>query len=179
MFREIWVHDPAYPTQRDPHPTWCPCGEIVDYQLSLQRHYDRHPGTVGSLSHYITRSCEKDTLHYLWTYRDEPEAIAAILISGSLFSRLGSTRGRYSENWPSRYGVKALASLALSQWDQVRFPWHYSCTEVLPESNSDFYYKIEDISALVRFLAEEHVLNFINYSCVFINFKAERAMSLT
>ena len=92
LFTEIVVHDPHFPTGREQFPTWCPAEKIAEYQLSLQRHYDRYPGTYGPVRHYVERKGELTTVDYLWKYKDKSHAVAGILIAASLFARMGSTQ---------------------------------------------------------------------------------------
>jgi hypothetical protein len=174
VFTEIIVHDPHFPTGREQHLTWCPSEEIAEYRLSLQRHYDQYPGTYGPLNRYIQRRGELDTLLYLWRYKDQSHALAGILIAASLFARMGSTRGNYPETWPPRHCVRQLAPLALGQWGEVQFPWHYSCTKVLPFSSRDWEYTLTDISGLVRYLAVEHASILLRYRPIVIFFQRER-----
>lgn len=174
FFTEIIVHDPHFPTGREQRLTWCPSEEIEGYRLLLQRHYDQYPGTYGPLNHYIQRRGELDTLSYLWRHKDQPHAVAGILIAASLFARMGSTRGNYPETWPPRHCVQQLATLALSQWGEVQFPWHYSCTEVLPFSSWDWEYTLTDINGLVRYLAMEHASTLLKYRPIVILFQRER-----
>lgn len=178
LFSELQVHDPHNPIGRDEYLTWCPVDSICEYHLELQRHYDRLPGTFGPLETYIQRKGEQHTLDYLWKFKDQPDKVAAVLIAASLFYRTESTRKRYPDTWPSQYCVRQLAVLALSQFGKARFPWHYSCTKVLPFSSYDWEYTIADIGGLVRFLAEEHAAVLLKYQPLVILFQPGREPSI-
>lgn len=174
LFKKINVHDPKYPTDRPHSLTWCSIKAIPGYHLELQRHYDLLPGTIGPIRNYSHRKGEFVTLEYLWEYREQPQKVAAILISASLFYRLESTRKRYSKLWPSQHCVHQIANLALAKYNQEQFPWHYSSTEVLPFSRPDWEHKITDINGVVRFLAEEHASILSKYQPMVIYFQSRR-----
>lgn len=176
LFTEVVVHDPAHPTGRSQHLTWCPADSILEYQVRLQRHFDSHPGTYGPVNDYVSRKGERETLSFLWEHMDNRSKIAAILISASLFYRMGSSRKNYPKTWPPYYCVERLAQLVLGQWRDNQFtsPWHYSCTEVLPVSSYDWDYEIKTVDGLIRFLAEEHAENLLRYRLVVITFKPQR-----
>ncbi|MEW6230475.1 MAG: hypothetical protein AB1700_20715, partial [Bacillota bacterium] len=144
-----------------------------------QRHLDRFPGTYGPIhpSAYYTRKGELETLNYLWEHREDTEKVAAILIAASLFSRLGSSRGRYPrDEWPPYHCVGVLSQWAYERWlgTGSASAWSRSCTEVLPAANEDYVYKLDSMLAIVRYLAEEHVLVLSKYKPVSIVFKPER-----
>ena len=146
LFTPIHVHDPHNPTERESHLTWCPSNEIEVYALEIQRHYDHHPGTYGPINVHASKKGKQVTVSNLWDFKDEPTVIAAILISASLFSRVGSNRSVYPrDTWPSYSCVRQLEELALEHWGTSDVPWHYSSTEALPLSSCDWEYKIVDL----------------------------------
>ena len=137
LFSDISVHDPKYLTGREPFITWCPINELAEYRKELQRHYDAFPGAYGSVKEYIGNKGEHVTLTYLSKARHNLSSLVGILIAASLFSRMGSTRERYPDTWPNYHCVEPLLDMALAQFGEKRFPWHYSSTRVLPASNYD------------------------------------------
>lgn len=173
LFKQLDVYDPKYKIERQNMITWCPVEKIPDFHLRLQRSYDMFPGTDGPVGDYIYRKGELVTLRYLWNFKEKPQKVAAILIAASLFYRLGSSRNIYPKTWPSYFNVSHIAEVALAQFGEVRFPWHISCTEVLPISSPEWEYTLTDISGVVRFLAEEHAKVFLKYQPIEICFRSE------
>ena len=179
LFTEVWAHDPKYPVYHENAFSWWPAESIQELQLSLQRHLDHFPGSVGPLhrKEYYTRKGELDTLDYLWKNREKAEKIAAILISASLFYRLKSSRRDYPRgHWPPISCVEMVFHLALSQWFEGEWglPWHHACTRVLPDIRSDKDCKIDDLQAFIHYLAEEHATVLSGFKPVAITFKPQR-----
>lgn len=177
LFSEIWVYDPDYPKGRERFLSWCPVDNIYDFQLKLQRHFDKYPGTHGPTNPYNFLDGEMQTLEYLWSYKDNMEKIAAILISGSLFSRLRSSRRHFpGDNWPPYICVDQIAKWANEEWNRERhfYSWQHYHTDVLPYTNFDYELNIQNIETLVRYLADEHAKVFENYKPVNIEFKNNR-----
>lgn len=168
LFVDIHVFDSKNPVGRPAQLSWWPVSAARQLHLGLQEHFDRWPGTRGDVHpnyHYIRRG-ELETLAYLWKVKDSVETACALLIAASLFSRMHSSRRDYPvKRWPPFYSVAALDELAraqLEKYEGVRFyPWHYSCTDVLPVRNDDQEYTIDSLSGVVRYLAEEHASLFL------------------
>lgn len=179
LFQVIRVHDPANPNGRQSEIVWWRTKSIQSEHMNCQRHFDKFPGTRGpthpdSIGYSVG---ESTTIQYLWENKSDPEIVAAILLAGSLFSRMGSARANYpKENWPPIQVVKILEDLACSRWlgSGKYDTWHYSCTTVLPWVSEDYIYKIDSMHALIRYLAEEHAVVFLNYRPVVIEFTVER-----
>lgn len=174
LFTAVCVHDPEYPVGRQNALSWWPAKRINELQIDFQRHMNSFPGTHGPVNPFGQLKGEFDTLDYLWEYKDDKEKIAAILINASLFTRLYSSRREYpKDNWPRYYCAKEIWKWAYKVWhDEKSFsPWQHYHTEVLPYLNWDYDYKISDINALIRFLAEEHALMLLNYKPVSIVFE--------
>jgi hypothetical protein len=173
LFTEIPIWDPQNPV-REEKLSWWPRESIRERQKIVQRHFLKFPGTRGDEhANQSFRQGEVDTLYHLWRHRDTADSVTAVLLAGSLFRRLESRRGQYShEYWPDRAGVEALLEWATEQlggrhsWSG----WHYACTDVLPVRNDDFYYKIESLPSLVRYLAEEHAELLRTYRPVVVRF---------
>jgi len=146
-------------------------------KLDFQKHLDRFPGTNGPVNPYNNRQGELDTLSYLWAHKDNIERIAAILINASLFTRLHSSRNHYpTDYWPSHNCVNELANWAYRVWNDNNhfFSWQHYHTEVLPYMNWDYEFKLNDMNALVCYLADEHALVFLNHRPVSIVFRERR-----
>lgn len=178
LFQVVRVHDPENPSGKQSELAWWPIKSIQSEHMRCQRHFDKHPGTRG-LTHpdAIASSVgERTTIKYLWESKTDPEIVAAILIAGSLFSRIGSTRKHYPENWPPFLAVKVVADWAYSRWlgSEQHSAWHSSCTTVLPWESEDYVYKIDSMHALIRYIAEEHASLLIKYRPVIIEFGTER-----
>lgn len=177
LFTEVWVHDSENPLGRKNSLSWWPKNKIKDLQLNFQRHLYKYPGSNGPVHPYINRQGEIETLDYLWTHKENEEEIAAILINASLFTRLYSSRRHYPKDyWPPYYCVEELYKWAYRIWhsqDEYQ-SWQHYHTEVLPNRNEDIYYQLNDIYAVVRYLADEHALMFINFAPVTIEFKEKR-----
>lgn len=175
LFTEICVYDPKFPTGREVELSWWPADLIRESQLDLQRHLDRHPGTIGPIHYYEIRKGELKTLYYLWGKKDNIEKVAAIFIMASLFTRLYNSRGNYPrEEWPHYCCVEELYKWAYERCfgKKKGYGWHYSCTQVLPTISNDHYYSFRTMGSLIRYLAEEHALVLIKYRPVSINFSS-------
>lgn len=102
------------------------------------------------------RQGEIDTLDHLWAVKDDPDKVAAVLISGSLFPRFESSRKHRSDKWPHYMSIEALQDWAYSCWRApgTQWGWHYASTSVLPYQSWDYVYMIDSMEALIRYLAE-------------------------
>lgn len=177
LFTEVWIHDPDNPLGRNNSLSWWPVKSVQKLQVAFQRHLDRFPGTNGPVHPYNYRQGELDTLRYIWENKGDKEKVAAILINASLFSRLYSSRLQYPKDyWPPYYCVEELNKLAYIKWNEEKnfSAWQHYHTEVLPYSNADDDYNFNNMNSLVRYLADEHALLFLNYKPVSIEFRAER-----
>lgn len=177
LFKEIIICDPKNPYGREKVLTWQPIKEISEFQLEVQRHFDSWPGTIGPINQYNTRQGELRTLDYLWEYQGDIEKVAAILINASLFTRLHSSRGKYPmENWPSCWCVQKLYEMALAIWnsENKHFMWQHYNTEVLPYLKWDYDYQLNNLHALITYLAEEHALLLLKYYPVVVVFQDKR-----
>ncbi|MBS0430485.1 MAG: hypothetical protein JSR41_24630 [Proteobacteria bacterium] len=161
IFTEIEVYDSANPVGRESKLTWWPKHEVDARRRELLNHFERLPGTVGPVHPYTQlRQGVLDTLVHLWACREEPDKVAGVLISGSLFARIEGRGGRVEDGyWPRAYCVRQLQSWAYDAWrgERSHLGWHFACTKVLPSSNHDYVYKLDTMAALVRYVAEEHV----------------------
>lgn len=178
LFQSVTIHDPANPVGRQSEIAWWPAKLIHTKQMDCQRHFDEHPGTRG-LTHpdsYGSSVGEATTIEYLWQKKSDPEITAAILFAASLFSRIGSARKHYPDNWPPIFAVKVLADWAYERWLGTgrHEMWHYACTTVLPLKSEDHVYRIDSMHALVRYLAEEHTSLLLKYRPVVIEFGKKR-----
>lgn len=178
LFQVVRVHDPANPSGRPSEIAWWPTKSIQSQHMDCQRHFDTHPDTRGPThpDAIVSSVGETTTIKYLWENKSDPEIVSAILLASSFFSRIGSARKHYPENWPPFSAVKVLADWVFSRWlgSDLHSPWHYSCTTVLPWWSEDSVYKIDSMHALIRYLAEEHAVILLNYRPVVIEFTAER-----
>lgn len=176
-FVTVPVHDPKHPTNREPAYCWWPRAEIKERQLDFQRHLDKHPGTIVPVHDFSARRGEIDTVGYLLAARGNRPAIAAILLAASLFSRTESSRAHYPrEYWPPWLHASHVRETAVAHCESMGLAanWHFACTDVLPYSSADHYYKLDDVSALIRYLADEHIKLFLQYALVEIVFDSHR-----
>lgn len=178
LFQVIKVHDPANPCGRQSELAWWPIKSIQSERMHLQRHFDKYPGTRGPThpDAIALSAGETTTIKYLWENKSDPEVVAAILLAGSLFARMESSRKHYPDNWPLYSAVKILADWAYSRWlgSEQHSAWHYSCTTVLPYMSEDYDYKIDSMHALIRYIAEEHASLLLKCQPVVIEFGTER-----
>jgi len=177
LFKEIIICDPKNPYERENILTWQPIKAISEFQLEVQRHFDNWPGTFGPINQYNTRQGELRTLDYLWEYQGDIEKVAAILINASLFTRLNSSRVSYPrENWPPSRCVRQLYEMALKIWnsEEEHFLWQHYNTEVLPYLKWDYDYQLNNLHALITYLAEEHALLLLKYYPVVVVFKEKK-----
>ncbi|SEM47962.1 hypothetical protein SAMN05518845_12732 [Variovorax sp. YR750] len=126
------------------------------------------------------RRGELDTLTHLWTVKDAPDKVAAVLISASLFSRFESRRALKPERWPHWLSVESLQEWAYACWREpgTQWGWHYACTSVLPYESPDYIYTIDSMAALARYIAEEHAALLLQYRPVIINYMADSKPTL-
>jgi len=173
LFLTVNVHDPKYPTGRESQVSWWPANEVHELRAECQRHFNKWPGTGSPHPDSVHLSQgELATVNFLWEHCSDPEKVAAILIAGSIFTRLNSRRARYPENWPPAQGVRLLAQWAREKWQDDFYPWHPSSTDVLPVMSEDYLYKIDAMSGLIRYLAEEHASTLLSYRPIVVEFVA-------
>lgn len=180
FFTEITVYDPGNPTGRDPVAMWLPDNSIRETHLALQRHFERWPGTNGPTYKGLARG-EFETLQYLWAYRNNVEAIAAIMISASLFPELKSSRKSYPwDEWPPRTDVLSVYNHILKKWHTGRKrPWHHSCVQLLPHDGIGNGVQCSSLSALIRSLADNHARILTTYRPVAVVFTDKRNPFIT
>lgn len=121
------------------------------------------------------------TLNHLWRLRDDPEGIAAVLIAGSFFPRMDASRSYYSDDfWPPRYCARELREMAYTCWRKKseHWGWHFACTQVLADKSEDWYFKIDSLHTLVRYLAEEHASLLLTHVPVVIEYASRREPEL-
>ncbi len=177
VFLEVHLHDPSNPHRDGVELAWWPRIDVNALRQKCQQHFDRLPGTYG-LTHpeaYQGRKGELQTLEFLWEHRKEPEEVAAVLLSASLFSRLNNRRGYYPEKWPKAFCIRELANLAAQRWQAGAGRWHHANTDVLPYTSEDFVYQLDDINSFVRYLAEEHAALLHQFAPVAVLFTPERS----
>jgi hypothetical protein len=155
LFVEAYVKDPIDLARSDER-VWCLRSNVHSLLEQQQAFLNDMPGRQGLVMEraYAGRRGELRTLEALWQHRSNPEAIAAVLLSASLFSRLN--KGHYPENWPAYAEVSALKESIDSHWEGFTDLWHLASTVVLPKLNRDFDYVISRHTSLIRYLAEEH-----------------------
>jgi hypothetical protein len=176
LFVEVSVHDPAYPTDRSPELAWWPAQRIRERHEYVQQHFLQWPGTRGPIHPDNQRKGELDTLSYLYEFKRNAENAAAVLIAASLFPRLRSSRRSFpADTWPPFRCVEAVETMAYRQWqgESAGLAWTDTCTVVLPHISNDWDYPIKNLSALIRYVAEEHAAVFSQWRPVVVNFSAE------
>lgn len=155
FFVQVHIKDPAGINRPD-EQAWCLRSEIDTLVEKQQSFLDEMPGRQGLVlqqGHNFRRG-ELHTLKLLWQHNSNPEAISAVLLSASLFTRLNSSA--YPEAWPAYADVCALNASIESHWHGQIQRWSLNCTAVLPVNSRDFDYAISREIALIRYLAEEH-----------------------
>jgi hypothetical protein len=176
LFVHVSVHDPAYPTGREPELSWWPRRQIRERHEYVQHHFLRRPGTHGPIHVENQRKGELDTLQHIYESKDDAENVAAILIAASLFARLRSNRRDFPrDRWPPFRCVEVLEQMAYRRWQGEQFyvPWADTCTVVLPFVSHDWDYSITSLDTLIRYLAEEHAAVFSQSCPVMVSFSAE------
>jgi len=152
---------------------WWVVSEITCNHKKEQKFCDTHPGRISLFNESRHKGADR-TLELSMEYQNSPEKTAAILLSASLFSRMG-TRNRYPANWPPYLTIKVVADMAFEQWDGYVYSWHPSCTFVLPKINDDFNNdEIDSLHALICYLAEEHASLLLTYRPIAKKFVSER-----
>ena len=182
IFREISVRDPSNPWERKPALSWWPTKDFEVLRGNIHRHFERFPGSKGPVHPDTTNVLkgELETLEHLWCVRDDPNKVAAVLVSASLFSRLESSRKHKPDTWPHFLSLEKLQGWAYSCWRApgARRSWHYASTSALPFQSHDYVYKIDTMEALVRYLAEEHAALLLKYRPVVINYVSDTKPAL-
>lgn len=179
LFQVVNVHDPYHPEGRLSQIAWWPTESIMSNHMACQRNLDKFTGS-GYLNPDWTQysSGVRTSIEHLWENKSDLETVAAILIVGSLFPRMESSRSHYPDFWPRYKDVKFLAELAYSRWEgSERYGvWHRSCTTVFPWMNDDWesHSKIDSMGAMIRYLAEEHASLLLKYRAVEIKFGTKR-----
>lgn len=172
IFLELTLHDSGRLHPRDIELAWWPRAELEARHYECQQHFKDHPGTYGPTHElaYQGRKGELDTLRLLWKQRHNPEQVAAILISASLFSRVSGRSRRRPEGWPNANCLYALERFIRDQPGSEGIYWHHANSQVLPYENRDCDYRIPSLLGLVRFLAEEHAALLHQYAPVALHF---------
>lgn len=185
LFTEVAVHDPASPAGGKILFLWCRPHRLRGEHVRLQRCLDESPGTGLNAFLYFrhlregTRKGEVYTLRYLWDNRENPEAVAAVLICASLFPLVcAGRRDHLLENWPPVPCMKVVFRWAMERWsseerDRAR-GWHHACTEVLPDRLLDWRLRIGDMETLIRHFAKEHARVLARYRPVAAVFGPKR-----
>jgi hypothetical protein len=175
-FSVVEVFDPGNPHGRPPARSWWPTESIRDMQIELQEHLYAWPGTTGPLhpTELDERNAPLETLEYLWDGRQNEELVCAVMLCASFFPRMDSRRHNYpSGYWPPQPCAALLRDWAYRRWAELAAQsgtWHPLRTTVLPYSSEDFYFRLDSMGALVRYLAEEHAVILLNHSFVEIRF---------
>ncbi|WP_125862951.1 hypothetical protein [Pseudomonas defluvii] len=180
VFQEVHLHDPGN-TQRDQvELAWWSRRQLNEIRRDCQQHFDELPGSYGSThpQTYLGRKGELQTLELLFKYRDDLEQVAAVLISASIFSRLGGRAG-YPKKWPGYLCVKTLHDLINDRWMSGSGYWHHANTTVLPYTNYDDVHRIDDLKSLICYLAEEHAALLHQFTPVAVRFTPERSPVLS
>ena len=174
LFQEIEVCDPDNPYGRARQIVWAEKDEVKSEIYNLQKHLIQYPGTHGT-NPYHYRAGENETLQFLWQFHDAGKSILPILVGGSLFPRIDSSRSSYPYEWVPVYCVVPVRDWAYeawddnSLWDGISAPWHHTRTYVLPYFE-DREPKVDSMYSLVEFLADEHIELFHTCRALRVNF---------
>ena len=184
LFLTVTVHDPGSPEGREPALSWWPTQSVSELHQDCQRHFDQYPGTRGPVHPFMnTSKGEIDTLRFMWACRDDVDRLAGVLIAASLFGRVEGRSVYLDEKWPRIHCLKVLSDWAYQAWQQNegqrrQYGWHHACTWVLPNQADDSVYKIDNLAALVRYLAEEHAALLSTHRPVVIEYRPSSAAQL-
>ncbi|EAW31103.1 hypothetical protein GP2143_03243 [marine gamma proteobacterium HTCC2143] len=174
VFRKIEVFAPGSRGGRDRQITWWPVRDLQGVQIETQRRLVSLPNArYAAHTDYQQNKGTNDTAEQLVATSQEPELLAAILLSASLFTRCSSYRIQYPhENWPIYKAAKGLQRIIdeVLQEKGISLYWAPTCTDLLPEVSCDRDYKIEELTSLVRYLAEEHVASFASFRILIVDF---------
>lgn len=174
LFKVAEVQVPADVVERQPDLVWWSRASFNEKLRKCQEHFDRYPNTCGPTHpNAISQKGELQTLRLLHFYKDSPEKVAAILVCASLIARL--QRNSYPENWPKRCLGEALSNFAYTVWQEGHDRWHHACSRVIPYQSEDYYYALNDLPSLVRYLADEHAALLHNYTPTEVVFVSSRS----
>ena len=174
VFQLISVFDPANPDRNKRQIIWWPVRESQSVAIETQRRLALNPGvTYAAYTDDRQNKGTNDTAKMIAYKNPDPEVLAALLLSASLFSRCRSHRVSYPyENWPVRMAVRKTEEIIngfLSNNDTACY-WAPTCTDVLPVVTYDYDYKIDNLPGLIRYLAEEHVRVFASHRILIVDF---------
>lgn len=181
VFLEVSLYDPGNPRREEVELAWWPRGQLNQLRHKCQQHFDNYPGTLGP-THPTTfegRKGELQTLEFLWEHKDEPEQVAAVLLSASIFSRLYGRNGGRPEKWPLFVCVEALSDIINERWRAESGYWHHASTCVLPYSSYDYVYQLDSLRSFVTYLAEEHAALLHQFAPVVVRFTPVRVSTHT
>jgi hypothetical protein len=153
--------------------SWWPKGDLEGAKGVVSKSFDDnyHPYLIKKSSiDRRFRPAEISTLDMLWSVKNEPEKIAGLLLSASIFDR--RYRGNFPINhWPEPKLVDELFYMTVTRWQgEGRFSlWNRSCSSVLPILNRDTDFQINEIKTLIRYLAIEHCQLLSKYQPVRVN----------
>lgn len=176
LFQHMELVDSRRAQQARPVITWCPVADLAATRHQLQKSLEQDD-FPRALSHILGHNYSWGvalTAPYLWQARHDPELTAAVLLEASLFARMSSSRTEYPQaNWPPIAAVGE-GRRAIRHLIRERLPgfedWPHMCTAVLPLLCDDTWYRIEDCSALWRFLGEEHARLYRRFRVLRIDF---------
>ena len=147
---------------------------VAKHKLQTSIRNDQFSRTLSQLGGDGYSKGAMITAAYLWEARQDPELIAAVLLEASVFARMGSSRALYpSDNWPPMQHVRedrdSIGHIITGRLKGFE-GWPLMCTTVLPVSCEDWWYRVDNIYALWRLLAEEHARLYCQYRVVKIDF---------
>ncbi|MEQ9567016.1 MAG: hypothetical protein RLN85_14580 [Pseudomonadales bacterium] len=162
IFETCTIEDPVRAARQESIVTWRTNTDLVRarHLLQTETNEGRFSHGLSIMQGHQPSKGSMTTAGYLWEAQHDTELVAALLMVGSLFPRLDSSRKHYpKENWPPMKLVRESQDSML-HLIRDRLPefesWPRLCTDVLPVRTEDFWYRVDDTYSLWRLLAEEH-----------------------
>lgn len=155
--------------------SWWKRNKIVESKKSLLKVIENTQPLILNKKPFFDqgfKSAELKTLKKLWEFKNDSEKTAALLLRASLFTRIDSGKASFPQGfWPPSIVIEKLSEMiAQILGGSCNNPiWHHSCAEVIPTFSKDFYFKIENITALIHYLAVEHCKLLCKYQPVRIS----------
>lgn len=176
LFYKATLSDSLHPNIESVSLAWWDNDSIQKKHIELQEGIDKRNMLLFPDE---TNAGKKVTLDHLYTFKDEPEYVAALLICASLREFISIGRicyEQYYNNLPPYSCINLLYNLVIEKISLrlgYRFGWHHTSTYVLPWIDTSRY-EITTLEQLIAYIAEEHACLLSQYKPVIIEFAPEK-----